>query len=121
MNEAIDAAEEFVLQAVEPLESAKAVAAEALKIENLPDYVIQHIRRLMGEIERVTGGVQPWNNQPHQDSIRTEINRVRQSMPAGLSRKPVPERSAASSSLSLRVGSPRICRASALKGGRNCD
>ena len=76
-------AEEFLLQAIDSLESAKVVAAEALKIENLPEYVTQHIRRLMGKIERVTGGVQPWNNQPHPGGVRTGINRVRQSMPAG--------------------------------------
>jgi len=38
VNEAMDMVEEYVNQAIEPLEQAKLVATEARKIPNLPGY-----------------------------------------------------------------------------------
>jgi hypothetical protein len=65
VSEAVDMVEEYVNQAIEPLEQAKLVATEARKIPNLPGYIDQHLFRLISEIERVTGGVSPWNQQPY--------------------------------------------------------
>ena len=39
VNEAMDMAEEYVNQAIEPLEQALVVAQEATRIPNLPDYM----------------------------------------------------------------------------------
>ena len=55
--EAMDIAEEYVSQAIEPLEQALLVAEEATKIPNLPDYMKYRINRLMEELKRLTGGV----------------------------------------------------------------
>ena len=81
--EAMDMVEEFVNQAAEPLEQAKIVATEARNIANLPQYVDQHLSRLIGEIERLTGGTFRWNNEPYQGSIRAAIGSVRSSIPEG--------------------------------------
>jgi hypothetical protein len=54
----MDMVEEYVNQAVEPLEQARIVAREALNIPNLPQYVTQHLLRVIGEIDRVIGGSQ---------------------------------------------------------------
>ena len=55
VSEAADMIEEFLNQAAEPLEQARIVAKEALKIDNLPQYVSQHINSILSELERVTG------------------------------------------------------------------
>ena len=81
--EAVNMVEEHVNQAVEPLEQAKLIATEARKIPNLPVYIDQHLSRLISEIERVTGGVLPWNQQPYPGHVRTAISSVRESIPAG--------------------------------------
>ncbi len=81
--EAMNMVEEYVNQAIEPLEQAKIVATEARKIPNLPGYIDQHLVRLISEIERVTGGVLPWNQQPHPGKVRAAITSVRESIPAG--------------------------------------
>lgn len=83
VNEAMDMVEEYVNQAIEPLEQAKLVATEARKIPNLPGYIDQHLSRLIGEIERVTGGISPWNQQPHPGNVRSAIISVRESIPSG--------------------------------------
>ena len=82
-SEAVDMVEEYVNQAVEPLEQAKLVAIEARKIPNLPGYIDQHLSRLISEIERVTGGVLSWNQQPYPGNIRAAISSIRESIPAG--------------------------------------
>jgi hypothetical protein len=66
-----------------PLEQAKLVATEARKIPNLAGYIDQHLARLIGEIERVTGGVLPWNKQPYVGNVRAAISSVRESLPRG--------------------------------------
>ena len=81
--EAMNMVEEFVNQAAEPLEQAKIVAIEARKIPNLPQYVDQHLSRLISEIERLTGGTFRWNNEPYQGSIRAAIGSIRGSIPKG--------------------------------------
>lgn len=83
VSEAVDMIEEYVTQAIEPLEQAKLVATEARKIPNLPGYVDQHLLRLISEIERVTGGVLSWNQQPHPGNVRAAISSIRESIPAG--------------------------------------
>jgi len=81
--EAMDVTEGFVNEAIGPLQNAHAVVAEALKIDNLPDYVSQHLRRLESEIERVIGGTRPWGNgEWFEGNIRAEIKRTRESLPA---------------------------------------
>jgi len=84
VNEAMDMVEEYVNQAIEPLEQAKLVATEARKIPNLPGYIGQHLSRLISEIERVTGGISPWNQQPHPGNVRSAIISVRESIPNGM-------------------------------------
>jgi hypothetical protein len=83
VSEAMDMAEGYVNQAIEPLEQAKLVATEARKIPNLPGYIDQHLIRLISEIERVTGGILPWNQQHHAGNVRAAISGVRESIPSG--------------------------------------
>ncbi len=56
VSEAADMLEQYVNQAAEPLECAREVARAALQISNLPEYVAQDFRGLLGEIERAIGG-----------------------------------------------------------------
>lgn len=58
VSEAMHMVEGYINQAIEPLEQARIVAREALKIPNLPQYVTQHIYRIIGEIDRAIGGSQ---------------------------------------------------------------
>ncbi|WP_324664223.1 hypothetical protein VLL09_04745 [Dehalococcoides mccartyi] len=81
VTEAMDMVEEFINQASEPLEQAKLVAIEARKIPNLPQYVDQHLSRLISEIERVTGGTTSWNNQPYDGAIKSAVSSIRKSIP----------------------------------------
>lgn len=82
--EAMDMVEEYINQAIEPLEQAKLVAIEARKIANLPMYVDQYLSRLISEIGRVTGGVLPWNQQTYLGHLRAAIKSVRESIPPGM-------------------------------------
>ncbi len=70
VSEAMDMVEEFVSQADEPLEQAKIVAAEVRKIADLPQYLDQHLIRLIGDIERI-------------DYVKGAIKSVRDSLPDG--------------------------------------
>ncbi len=83
VSEAMDMVEEFAGQAIEPLEQARLAAHEARKIPNLPRYVDQHLMHLIGEIERVTGGVSTWNEKPFSGSIQAAISSVRDTLPEG--------------------------------------
>jgi hypothetical protein len=83
VSEAMEMVEGYVNQAIEPLEQAKLVAVEARNIPNLPGYIDQHLVRLISEIERVTGGVLPWNQQPYPGNVRAAISSVRESIPSG--------------------------------------
>ena len=70
VSEAMDMVEEFVNQAVEPLEQAKVVTSEARNIANLPQYLDQRLVRLIIDIERI-------------DYIRNYINAIRNELPDG--------------------------------------
>jgi hypothetical protein len=79
VNEAMDMVEEFVGQAVEPLEQARIVVSEARNIPNLPQYVDQHLLRIIGEIDRAIGGSQlePVGR------LKAGMQSVRDSLPEG--------------------------------------
>jgi len=79
VNEAMDMVEEYVNQAVEPLEQARIVATEARNISNLPQYVDQYLVRIIGEIDRVIGGSQ-WEPVGR---LKAGIQSVRESLPDG--------------------------------------
>ena len=79
VNEAMDMAEEYVNQAVEPLEQARIVASEARNIPNLPQYVDQHLLRIIGEVDRAIGGSQ-WEPVGR---LKAGIQSVRESLPNG--------------------------------------
>ena len=76
--EAMEMAEEYVSQAIEPLGQALLVAEEAAKIPNLPDYMKDRINRLIDELKRMTGGVIYGHEMPSHlisaiDSVRDNI------------------------------------------------
>jgi hypothetical protein len=75
----MDMAEEFIKEAIAPLEQAKLVAVEARKIAKLPQHVDQDIARLISEIERAIGGSQ-WEPIGR---LRATIESVRKSIPDG--------------------------------------
>src|SRR3990172_5882049 len=78
VSEAADRIEAHISRAVEPLEQARLVAREALNIPNLPQYVHQHLRRIVGEIDRaIGGGFEPLGR------LRAGIQSVRESIPRG--------------------------------------
>ena len=79
VNEAMDMVEEYVNQAVEPLEQARIVATEAKNIPNLPQYVDQYLVRIIGEIDRAIGGSQ-WEPIGR---LKAGIQSVRESLPDG--------------------------------------
>ena len=79
VNEAMDMVEEFVDHVVEPLEQARIVVSEARNIPNLPQYVDQHLLRIIGEIDRAIGGSQ-WEPEGR---LKAGIQSVRESLPDG--------------------------------------
>jgi len=79
VNEAMDMVEEFVDQVIEPLEQARIVAREARNIPNLPQYIDQHLLRIIGEIDRAIGGSQ-WEPEGR---LKAGIQSVRESLPDG--------------------------------------
>jgi len=79
VSEAMDMVEEFVGQAVEPLEQARIVATEARNIPNLPQYVDQYLVRIIGEIDRAIGGSQ-WEPDGR---LKAGIQSARESLPDG--------------------------------------
>jgi len=79
VSEAMDMVEEYVNQAVEPLEQARIVATEARNIPNLPQYVDQYLVRIIGEIDRAIGGSQ-WEPVGR---MKAGIQSVRESLPDG--------------------------------------
>jgi hypothetical protein len=79
VSDSADMIEEFVNLAVEPLEQARVVAREALKLPNLPQYIEWDFNRIIGEIDRAIGGSQfePIGR------IRAGIEGIRKDIPAG--------------------------------------
>ncbi|MFC1986779.1 hypothetical protein ACFLWC_07335 [Chloroflexota bacterium] len=64
---------------VKYLEQARIVASEARNIPNLPQYVDQHLLRIIGEIDRAIGGSQ-WEPEGR---LKAGIQSVRESLPDG--------------------------------------
>ena len=56
-SEALDEIEKHINQIYEPLKQAKAVAEQSIKLPDLPQYIDQRFRGIIGEVERATGGV----------------------------------------------------------------
>ena len=79
VSEAMDMVEEYVNQAVEPMEQARIVAREARHIPNLPQYVDQYLLRIIGEIDRAIGGSQ-WEPVGR---LKAGIQSVREALPDG--------------------------------------
>jgi len=79
VSEAMDMVEEYVNQAVEPLEQVRIVANEARNIPNLPQYVDQYLLRIIGEVDRAIGGSQ-WEPVGR---LKAGIQSVRESLPDG--------------------------------------
>ena len=77
VNESMDKVEEQVNQVIEPLEKARLAAREALNIPNLPQYVTQHINRIIGDIDQAIGGSQ-WNTTGR---LKAGIQSVRNDLP----------------------------------------
>jgi hypothetical protein len=77
VNEYMDKVEEQVSQVIEPLELARLAAREALNIPNLPQYVTQHINRIIGDIDQAIGGSQ-WNATGR---LKAGIQSVRNDLP----------------------------------------
>jgi hypothetical protein len=77
MSEAADMIEEYVNQATDPLEQVRIVAQEARKIDNLPQYIDQHLTGLIGEIDRAIGGSQ-WEPVGR---LRAKLQSIRDSLP----------------------------------------
>ena len=78
VSEAASMIEEYINQAVEPLEQVRIVAKEALNIPNLPQYVDQHFRGLVGEIDRAIGGSQ-WEPVGR---LKARLQSIRDSLPS---------------------------------------
>ena len=70
VSDAMDMVEEYINEASEPLEQAKIVAIEAVKIASIPQYVSERMVTLIGNIDRI-------------EDIRRSIKVVRDSLPDG--------------------------------------
>jgi hypothetical protein len=77
--EAMDMLEDCINQAVEPLEQARIIARKARNIPNLPQYVDQHLLRIISEIDRAIGGSQ-WEPV---GILKAGIQSVREALPEG--------------------------------------
>ena len=77
--EAMDVVEGYVNQVTDPLEQARNAVKEARDIPNLPQYVDQHLIRIISEIDRVIGGSQ-WEPVGR---LKAGIQAVRDSLPNG--------------------------------------
>lgn len=81
VREATDKAEQYIEQIKEPLVSVKAIAEEALKLPNIPEYIQQGFRSLISEAERTLGGVYSWNKEPYTGNYDKTIQRIRDDIP----------------------------------------
>ena len=77
--EAMDVVEGYVNQVIDPLEQARNAVKEARDIPNLPQYIDQHLIRIISEIDRVIGGSR-WEPEGR---LKTAIESVRKSIPEG--------------------------------------
>ena len=79
VSEALGVVEGYVNQAIDPLEQARNACQEARNIPNLPQYVDQHLMRIISEIDRVIGGSQ-WEPVGR---FKATIQATRESIPDG--------------------------------------
>ena len=79
VSEAADMIEEYLNQAVEPLEQIKVVAQEARHIPNLPEYISQYLVRIEGEVDRAIGGTS-WEPVGR---YRANLEALRKAIPEG--------------------------------------
>jgi hypothetical protein len=79
VDEAMNKVELHINQVIEPLDQARLAAQEALNISNLPQYVTQHVNRIIGDIDQAIGGSQ-WNTTGR---LKAGIQSVRDSLPEG--------------------------------------
>ena len=75
--EAADMLEKHINAAVEPLECAMEVAKAALEIPQLPQYVDQHFRGLLGEIDGSIGG----SHSEPVGRLKARLQSIRDSVP----------------------------------------
>jgi len=78
VSEAAAMIEEYLNQAVEPLEQARIVAREALKLPNLPQYIEQDFNRIIGKIDDCLGSTQ-W---PESSWFTKTIESIRKDIPS---------------------------------------
>lgn len=83
VSEAAGMIEEFLSQAVEPLEQARLVAEEAGIIDNLPQYVGQDFSRIIGKIDDCLGSAR------HSTGgwFKNTVESIRKDLPAGAAEK----------------------------------
>ena len=79
VSEAAGMVEDFLNQAIEPLECAREAAREAKKIDNLPEYISEGFSRIIYTIDHAIGGSQ---SEPV-GQIAAGIKRVRDYIPSG--------------------------------------
>jgi hypothetical protein len=79
VTEAMDVVESYINQIINPLEQARNAVKEARDIPNLPQYIDQHLLRIISEIDRVIGGSQ-WEPVGR---LKAGIQSARDSLPDG--------------------------------------
>jgi hypothetical protein len=79
VSQAVDKLNTTVEPIFEHLWRADAIAKEALLIPNLPDYMLQSLRGVQGEIHRITG----MNLQHNGSALLNQIDRVHRDLPDG--------------------------------------
>ncbi len=77
VNETMDTVEVYINLAIEPLEQTRLAAREAMNIPNLPQYVTQHLMRIIGDIDQTIGGGQ-WSSKGR---LKAGIQSVRDCFP----------------------------------------
>ncbi len=77
VSEAMDMLSECVVKATEPLEQARIVARETRNIANLPQYVDQHLLRIISEIDAIIGSPQ-WQSKGR---LESGIDSIREALP----------------------------------------
>jgi len=78
VSEAAGMIEEYLNQAVEPLEQAMIVAREARKLDNLPQYIDQDFANIIGKIDGCLGSSQ-WPT----GWFKSTVEHIRKHLPSG--------------------------------------
>ena len=108
VSESASMVEEFLNQAAEPLEQARTAVLEAMKIENLPQYIDQKLNSILSEIERVTGReVTQTNYDSKTETYSKSVERVESSIKQNIQRlrKDIPKDALQSDQVSQKYGS----------------